>query len=567
MSSTAEDPVREALQNELILEEIFSFLPMTSLHTCSLVSKNWNRQVRTYIRDHRKLTAVIHSPPCSRLRELDEIVNGMTVVPFNSLDIRLSRWGHSDCSRTGEDANGSFLYKNLISKFRLKYLSVGAYMKTQDERTEDYIEYALDVDDRIDENDEEAREGLRRVAQFYTVAQGQGDSGRAEDPTTCPAVFLLFRLLRDNSREIKHLNFKSVSPLFVRLCEKELSIQLTFPKLDEVEISDVEPWLCKGGESFLMNILRGSEKLGKITTSNGNQRILEILPESKYGLVTKFKFQEFNVQQVSPKVLRERCLKLAKSGPALIELEFWISTSETEKITRACYDMLQLLLCSSSKSLQILRIFGICQLQSLVSFPPLENLSILKLHSVIGSDKFMNDLIQPIQLGRLFPKLNTVSLESRDGQPPQIFRRYPQLETEPPEVVQDSPYTSASVKSVLLTANVCLFNFLQLKQSFPQLTELYVHPDANTHAVPYGQIFRLWPGLRKLCVSGEVTEEIYNVDAEFCGVHEDEAAYLWTVAEEDLKNMHIVPIRPCAATMTREFSFFDKCQLLQDDFA
>ena len=40
-----------------------------------------------------------------------------------------------------------------------------------------------------------------------------------------------------------------------------------------------------------------------------------------------------------------------------------------------------------------------------------------------------------------------------------------------------------------------------------------------------------------------------NFDAEFCGIYEDEVGLLWKKGEEYLKNVNVVAIRPCIATM------------------
>ena len=44
-------------------------------------------------------------------------------------------------------------------------------------------------------------------------------------------------------------------------------------------------------------------------------------------------------------------------------------------------------------------------------------------------------------------------------------------------------------------------------------------------------------------------EELRNFDAEFCGIHQEEVELLWNMGEEYLRNVNIVPIRPCVSTM------------------
>ena len=129
------EAVRTALQNELVLQKIFQFLPMKSLLSCSVVCKIWNQQARLYIRDQRKWTISICPPfACNHLSELDETIGKMTIVPFNSLDFYLEP--HENClshqqhlrqgSRLPQDeiCDRGFRYENLFARMKLKYLSI-----------------------------------------------------------------------------------------------------------------------------------------------------------------------------------------------------------------------------------------------------------------------------------------------------------------------------------------------------------------------------------------------------------------------------------------------------------
>ena len=43
--------------------------------------------------------------------------------------------------------------------------------------------------------------------------------------------------------------------------------------------------------------------------------------------------------------------------------------------------------------------------------------------------------------------------------------------------------------------------------------------------------------------------EIVNCDAGFCGLFQEEAELLWNMDNDYLKEVHIVPVRPCISTM------------------
>ena len=71
---TGEDPIDQALRTELVLEEIFKFLPVWSLLCCNQVNKLWNNQAQLYIRDHKKWKA--HMKPslsyCGQLKDFPD---------------------------------------------------------------------------------------------------------------------------------------------------------------------------------------------------------------------------------------------------------------------------------------------------------------------------------------------------------------------------------------------------------------------------------------------------------------------------------------------------------------
>ena len=489
-----EDPVEQGLENELILESIFKFLPVRTLLICSQVSSFWKYQAHLYIRDHRKCTTGMTGvSKCCPLKELDQIIGGMPVVPFNSLHVYLGQ--HVECAAAA-GASDTLPYDQLMSKFRLKHLRIMS----------------------------------------------------APGLETCPATFPVLRLLSSNASNIKTLRFQFMAPLLLKQLVEE---QLELPNLEELELQGMHNTFWETGGDFLQSITGASSKLKRIT-HDGYHRILEILPQDKYHLLTRFNCNDLNQSVLAGR--EDPCMKLARSGPALTNLEVSIC-GLNEHSVRTSYEMLQLFLCSGWKSMKTLRIYRICPLHSMMTFPPLEQLQNLRLSSPVGCQRFM-DMIQPIQFGRLFPKLEAITLECTEGgHGPPIFSRSPQLEDETEvEVVPGSVHSSPTTSLVQLTADVCRFSFLQLKQGFPHVTSLTLGPDSSSaHAVPFRQIFRLWPELKRLSVNGMVTETLYNVDAEFCGIDQAEVELLWLMEEAELRNLQIVPKRPCPLIMTSKW--------------
>ena len=255
MGLNDEDPVRIALQNELILQEFFNFHPLKSLLSTSQVDRFWNARARTYIRDHRKCTAFISTTsnlsPCTQLEQLDQDLARMSVIPFSSLKIVLDPHtephpGNSRRQRGRRSSHYQNLtrnfnkndYENIFSKVKLKHLCISWH----------------------------------------------------EDVVACPATFLIFRLLTEKAAELESLSFDRVSTLFINLfLAKD---KLEFRKLRQLELLNLEDWVENDDDSVLEKILKGAPNLERIA-HDGDRRILEILPENIHKILNKFELQNF----------------------------------------------------------------------------------------------------------------------------------------------------------------------------------------------------------------------------------------------------------------------------------
>ena len=68
--------------------------------------------------------------------------------------------------------------------------------------------------------------------------------------------------------------------------------------------------------------------------------------------------------------------------------------------------------------------------------------------------------------------------------------------------------------------------------------------------LPFQRVFECWPALEVLRLAVDRNNLSHNLDSEFCGINSEEVELLWEMDVEDLKAVHIVPIRPCILTMT-----------------
>lgn len=118
----------EALGNSLILQKVWKYFPNKFLlSSCSLVSKCWNLEARTFIRDYRKCKArgpTEEGSDCTFIQELNAICCQMAeegrVIPFNSVRI----WLHSASASCRSDHITSNHQISLASQLKLKFLEV-----------------------------------------------------------------------------------------------------------------------------------------------------------------------------------------------------------------------------------------------------------------------------------------------------------------------------------------------------------------------------------------------------------------------------------------------------------
>ena len=70
--------------------------------------------------------------------------------------------------------------------------------------------------------------------------------------------------------------------------------------------------------------------------------------------------------------------------------------------------------------------------------------------------------------------------------------------------------------------------------------------------LPLTELWQLWPLLEDIKVEGHYKCLERNYDAEFCGIHDEEAMYLRELPDGFLEAVHIVPIQPSLLTMPSE---------------
>ena len=130
-------------------------------------------------------------------------------------------------------------------------------------------------------------------------------------------------------------------------------------------------------------------------------------------------------------------------------------------------------------------------------------------------------------------------------------------------------YCCTTVRNLELLIESQAANVRPLQALFPNVSHLsFKFVDSRTDEADFTmliQIFECWSDLETLGCSVECgnwgSRSIQkpprrNYDADFLGIHEEEAELLRQKDEEFLRRVHIVPIRPSVLTMSSKFPDF-----------
>ena len=112
-------------------------------------------------------------------------------------------------------------------------------------------------------------------------------------------------------------------------------------------------------------------------------------------------------------------------------------------------------------------------------------------------------------------------------------------------------------KVVNLTLKACVRSLFELYSPslFPHVKTLDIvsHPYPFS-TIPYGEIWSQWPKLEVLSVHTSCGHDWVNYDADFLGIFESEAELLRSRDLKELRNLHLVPVKPAITTMKRKTS-------------
>ena len=519
----------QVFQNPIILSHIFQFFPTSSLlKRYSLVNKFWNKEVRTFVRDHRKCSALRPTSvenECEFLQKLDELCCLITehgrVIPYNSLKLSMPWHLCEDLQHPSWLAFGDFK-----SELKIKYLD---------------------------------------IHWFFTHS------------SDCSVHHSLMALLRRNAPHLKRLKIEEAAPQF----EKMLT-ESPFPLLEEIFIyrkSHYDEALA-ADKQILLKLLESAPNCKKIRVSD-YRTLCTAVPQDKYGLLTELECSgslygnTFGYESLLPKVMEDiiaknpavKKLRIRPPVATITGLQLFSLTEDMKAVLAENYAkkgsvFKTILLQSLQRFRQSLRTISIQRRYPLAQLPSPSLLNVRKL--VLKDDLLVSEgterfwtLIVSADLARRMPRLielkiiiSTLHLNVLPGLLEESSVVWPDCDHVPDG---STYYECGRIRKLTLDLQVKQIEFSRIRSFFPNVKSLELIMEFGHHTgsdpLPISQVSECWPDLEELNIHGAYNFLGRNYDADFCGVHEEEAEMLRTADDDYLKAVHIVPTRPCLLTM------------------
>ena len=306
-----------------------------------------------------------------------------------------------------------------------------------------------------------------------------------------------------------------------------------FPGLKELTIT-LLPRYEEADKKVLINMVRLSPNLKIILVEDGD--IFDIIPEEHFGLVGNLNL-DLELLDRHRKLLERFLQHNAKLRRLTIDLYF---PPTFNILQRHIIQLFQ----SSSESLQELKIdytssSNITDLLSRFRFQNLSKFSCLLHYSRKRTTAILWKFLQLIN--EIMPKLEEFGLglvlDRNSG--PVISH-------------EGLDFTPSKAQKLKLKLSGGSWRLVEIKGAFPHVTSLEMDL-YDFGPLPCGEIWEMWPKLEELKISGSQITLTRNYDADFCGIHEEEASQLRKMDENYIRAVHLVPIRPSLLTMKRKY--------------
>ena len=472
-----------------VLREIFRLLNTKDLLELSLVNKLWNRECRRVLRDTRKIMAVIKwDNLCLRAREFNDMVGNLAVNPISGLCVTVDQhecevglWGSSM-----EDIYGNLLNMNI------KYLQLLWYDEGRSDRCalEKFILRFLATSQTLENLH------LMQAPPGILLEQEDWHSDQVRLPNL-RTIKLGFKIdLEEDGFENHRANFSAIVARAPNLQEVQNRVCLDF--IEGVPLEKMH--IIKN-----LDIMRAYQLLCDV----------ELL----------FFWDKYQKSQL-------KLHALALNG--IVPFVFF---------TKEIYlHWLTAIIRSTSESLRTMEpdYFATLALKAIAGrLPPLGNVTKLIVKMFTVSDVRIAHELQQRPLASMFPNVTTVLFTCSESVQSFI--------TEGPQLFPWTTVTKVEVKCWEIgNLPELRINVAELGLVFPKARTLKISPGAKRFdPVQVLQILSCWPSLERLSFQGKMKLSIHSdMDAGFCGISDEEAAFLRQKDEEYLKAVNIVPIKP-----------------------
>ena len=493
----------------MILRQIFSYLPTgVLLFACGLVNKFWNTEARTFVRDYRRCRL-------TRTKAWRQCVDSLPPVE------RLKLYSILESLKEYEKVCRNIIERGRVVPFN--YLALPEYSCMDQFNT-------CGSDKIVFKN---LTGGMKiKYLEFLGCVK-----------VHCACARVIVRLLTEACCDVQTLIICADFRTFVNL--KNCGWAPEFPKLEEIDIS----WVGTSSvpmerDKNMLEWLLQNAPLMKSVRVKDLVASLGILPNDMFSRVKLKGSLNFDIRTPADfKLLLSACgmqsdlteLSIFKGRPGRYIDDEFVIEGFGFKFQKCLEEMLE----KSSKTLASLGIFdGFCL--GSVPYPVLAKLSHLRVEAMSWFDNHFWKSILAIDFGNKMPILVKVDLG--------LNMNY---DLEYGNVMNPA----LTVRSLRIRVGSRVTQIRPLPVMFPNLHELECSGLGEVYFLR--DIFKYWCNLSDLCLSFDHfpgRRMYYDID--FCGIGSREAEILREQDSVYLTNVHIVPVRPCLATMlSKQFKY------------
>ena len=490
------------------------------------VSKLWFKEGRKLLKTRPCYARFDDSWPCEDLQKFDKFLRKIVdpeKILYNGLYIPCDTYWHwkdspgSSCLKYFDEVKGcdkpmKIKYKNVLEKLSLKYLKINFY--------------------------------------------------GGEPLENCPGALLVPKLLLHHGGTLEEIDIEDgrYSGWLYNYQDMREG-KLWLPNLKVLKGKPLEAWAFE--PRMVWRLVGVAPNLEDLLICVGSKELRTgLAPENRYGIIKSlcfdikgyYNFEAYEKFAASKPKLRCLVVKYSEDPPSSSESEDSDDFIDTDNY----WGVLEQILRSSINSLEMIRIPAYVaeteMNETWQSFPNVTTLALEVPFMGQTEEQQIHEILRRYNFTKVFPNLTSITMEDPFGKTSDPGIVYDYLyDHENPSTTGDQDF-SAKIQSLTLNYFVTDFSLAYSSSLFPCVKHLQVGPWGINVPVPYGTIWKEFPHLETLKVKEtfwghyEGTYTV-NYDADFLGIYEAEAKRLRKMKNlEDLKNLHIVPIKPAITT-------------------